>query len=62
MQQKGDTGRDGMAAAVRSVANAPGEEILPGQLSKGLEILASGGDVNYQGATWVVFNDSGDPP
>ncbi len=62
MQKKGSVGRDGMSAAVRDVANAPGEEILPGELGKALEILAGGGDVNYQGATGVEFDDAGDPP
>jgi branched-chain amino acid transport system substrate-binding protein len=62
MQQKGSTDRDGMSAAVRAVANTPGEEILPGELAKGLKILAEGGEVNYQGATGVEFNDAGDPP
>ncbi len=62
MQKKGNTDRDGMSAAVREVANAPGEEILPGELAKGLKILADGGDVNYQGATGVEFDDAGDPP
>jgi branched-chain amino acid transport system substrate-binding protein len=62
MQKKGNTDRDGMAAAVREVANAPGEEILPGDLAKALKILADGGDVNYEGATGVEFDDAGDPP
>ena len=62
MQQKGSTERDGMSAAVREVANAPGEVILPGELAKALKILADGGDVNYEGATGVEFNSAGDPP
>ena len=33
-----------------AVANEPGEEILPGQLARGLEILAEGGEVNYVAA------------
>ena len=39
---------------------SPGEEIFPGELAKGLEILASGGEVNYQGASDVEFNDVGE--
>ena len=42
------------------VANAPGEEIFPGEIAKGLEILAGGGEVNYQGASDVEFNDVGE--
>lgn len=62
MQKKGGVDRDGMAQAIREVAGEPGEVILPGELAKGLEILAGGGDVNYEGATGVEFNDAGDPP
>ncbi|MCZ7598829.1 MAG: ABC transporter substrate-binding protein [Gammaproteobacteria bacterium] len=62
MQKKGGVDRDGMARAIREVAGEPGEVILPGELAKGLEILAGGGDVNYEGATGVEFNDAGDPP
>ena len=45
-----------------AVANAPGEKIYPGQLSKALDILRGGGDVDYQGASEVELNDAGDPP
>ncbi len=45
-----------------SVANAPGERILPRQLGKALEIIAAGGDVNYEGASLVELDDAGDPP
>ncbi len=62
MQSKGGVDRGGMAAAVRQVANAPGEVILPGDLAKALEILAAGGEVNYEGATGVEFDEAGDPP
>jgi branched-chain amino acid transport system substrate-binding protein len=42
------------------VANAPGKKIGPGELSKALKIIAAGGDVDYQGATNVEFNDVGE--
>jgi len=45
---------------VMSVANAPGEEILPGELGKALEILASGGEVNYVGASNVELIGGGE--
>ena len=32
---------------VMAVANAPGEQIFPGELAKGIGILAAGGDVDY---------------
>jgi branched-chain amino acid transport system substrate-binding protein len=44
------------------VANAPGERIQPGEIAKGLEILAGGGDVDYVGATNVELTDVGEVP
>jgi branched-chain amino acid transport system substrate-binding protein len=38
---------------VLDLANAPGEQIFPGELAKGLEIIRGGGDIDYQGATDV---------
>jgi branched-chain amino acid transport system substrate-binding protein len=35
------------------VANGPGEKILPGELAKGLELLAAGTAIDYEGATAV---------
>ncbi|MEL7395591.1 MAG: branched-chain amino acid ABC transporter substrate-binding protein, partial [Pseudomonadota bacterium] len=45
---------------VMDVANAPGEQIFPGELAKALEILASGGDVDYVGATAVELIGPGE--
>ena len=42
------------------VANAPGEKIMPGEIAKGLEILAGGGDIDYVGASNVEFTDVGE--
>ena len=36
------------------------DKILPGELAKGLEILAGGGDIDYQGATDVELSTFGD--
>lgn len=46
--------------SVMDVANAPGEKILPGELAKGLEILAAGGDIDYVGATAVELIGNGE--
>ena len=55
--------KDGLAAAVRAVATAPGEVILPGEWAKAKAILAAGGDVDYEGATGPLeFDASGDVP
>ncbi|WP_378943526.1 ABC transporter substrate-binding protein [Paracoccus sp. R86501] len=45
--------------SVMDVANAPGEEILPGELAKALEIINGGGDVDYVGATAVELIEPG---
>ena len=38
---------------VMDVANAPGEKIYPGEITKGLKILADGGQIDYEGASAV---------
>jgi branched-chain amino acid transport system substrate-binding protein len=38
----------------------PGEKIYPGELAKALKILASGGDVDYVGATDVELIGPGE--
>ena len=42
------------------VANAPGTKIFPGQLKKGLNLLAKGKAIDYEGATAVKFTDVGE--
>lgn len=45
---------------VFDVANAPGEQILPGELGKALEILANGGEIDYVGASNVELIGPGE--
>ena len=45
---------------VMDVANAPGEKIYPGELAKGLELLAAGTDIDYVGATAVELIGPGE--
>ena len=59
-QGAGEATPEGIAANILNVANAPGEEILPGELARGLEILANGGEVNYVGATNVELVGPGE--
>lgn len=59
-QAAGEATPDGIAANILNVANAPGEEILPGDLARGLQILADGGEVNYMGATNVELIGPGE--
>ena len=60
MQAAGSTDPNKYKDSVMDVANAPGEEILPGELAKALEILADGGEVNYQGASNVELIGAGE--
>lgn len=45
---------------IMDVANAPGEEIFPGEIGKALEILANGGEVDFVGASAVDLIGSGE--
>ncbi|MDO5613496.1 MAG: ABC transporter substrate-binding protein [Paracoccus sp. (in: a-proteobacteria)] len=46
--------------SVMDIANAPGEQILPGELARALEIINAGGDVDYVGATSVELVEPGE--
>jgi len=59
-QAAGSTDRAAIRSKVLEVANAPGEKIGPGELAKGLKLLADGKAVDYQGATDVALDDAGD--
>jgi branched-chain amino acid transport system substrate-binding protein len=59
-QAAGEATPAGIAANILAVANAPGEPILPGELAKGLEILANGGEIDYVGATNVELVGPGE--
>lgn len=60
MQAAGSTDSADFAGKVLDVANAPGEKIYPGELAKGLKILAGGGDIDYVGASAVELIGGGE--
>jgi len=60
MQSAGTTDSSVYKDHVMKVANAPGEEIFPGELGKALEILADGGDVDYVGGGDVELIEPGE--
>jgi branched-chain amino acid transport system substrate-binding protein len=61
VQKNGNTEREGLSAALREVASAPGEKVLPGEWSKALELLAAGTDIDYEGAGGPLdFDAAGD--
>ena len=60
MQAGGKADRNTVQKNVMSVANAPGTKIYPGELKKGLDLLAKGKAIDYEGATAVKFTDVGE--
>jgi branched-chain amino acid transport system substrate-binding protein len=60
IQAGGSADRSSIAKNVMAVANAPGKKIYPGELKKGLDLLAKGKAVDYEGATGVTFTDVGE--
>lgn len=60
MQAAGTTDSKVVKDHVFDIANAPGTQIFPGELAKGLEILANGGDIDYVGATAVELIGAGE--
>ena len=60
IQAGGSADRSSILQNVSKVSNAPGIKIQPGQLAYGLQMLAEGNDIDYQGATDVEFNVFGD--
>lgn len=60
MQAAGSADSAKFKDKVGMVANAPGEKIFPGELAKGLKILADGGDVDYVGASAVELIGPGE--
>ena len=60
MQAGGKADRATVQKNVMSVANAPGTKIYPGELKKGLDLLAKGKKVDYEGATGVTFTSVGE--
>lgn len=60
MAASGSADRTGIRDKMLDVANAPGEKILSGELAKGLELIAAGKDIDYQGATGIELIGPGE--
>lgn len=57
----GSTDRAAMSAALREVANAPGEKVGPGEWAKAMELIAAGQDIDYDGAGGTAeLDENGD--
>lgn len=61
IEKSGGTDRSGLSEALRSVATAPGEIILPGEWEKAKALIKAGKEINYEGATGGHdFDEAGD--
>ena len=61
MEKAGSTEGPAIRDAIREVANAPGEEVLPGDFARARELIKAGKDINYQGAAGnQEFDGNGD--
>ncbi len=60
MQAAGSTASADFKDQIMNVANAPGEEIFPGELAKAIELLKAGTDIDYVGATAVELIGAGE--
>lgn len=60
MEAAKSTASKDWTAKVMDIANAPGEPIYPGELAKGLELIAAGQDLDYVGATAVELIGPGE--
>ncbi len=60
MAKAGSTASADWTAQVMDLANAPGEQIFPGELAKALELIAAGTDIDYEGATAVELIGAGE--
>ncbi len=61
IEKAGSADRGKIGAALREVANAPGEVIRPGEWEKAKAAIAAGKDINYEGSTGNVdFDGNGD--
>jgi len=61
IEKNGRAEREGLSKALRAVATAPGEVILPGEWQKAKALLKAGKEINYEGATGShEFDKAGD--
>ena len=61
IEKNGSASRDGLSTALRDVASAPGEKILPGEWTKAVELIKAGTDIDYDGAGGALdFDAAGD--
>ena len=61
IEAAGSNDRSKIAAALRKVANAPGEKVGPGEFAKAKKLLAAGKDIDYDGVAGAhEFDENGE--
>jgi branched-chain amino acid transport system substrate-binding protein len=61
IEKNGSASRDGLSKALRDVASAPGEKVLPGEWKKAVDLIKAGTDIDYDGAGGALdFDAAGD--
>ena len=60
MQAAGSTDSAAVKDHLMAVANAPGEQIMPGELGKALDMIKAGKEIDYVGATAVELIGPGE--
>ena len=60
MQAAGSTDPAEYSGEILDIANAPGTEILPGQLGQALDMIAAGEEIDYVGASGVELVGGGE--
>ena len=60
MAKAGSTSATEYAGEIMDIANAPGEQILPGELGRALELIEAGEEIDYVGATAVELIEPGE--
>lgn len=60
MQAAGSSSSADFKSKIMDLANAPGEQIFPGELAKALDLIKAGTDIDYVGATAVELVGGGE--
>jgi len=60
MAKAGSTASADYKDHIMDLANAPGEQIFPGELAKALDLIAAGTEIDYVGATAVELVGAGE--
>ncbi|MCC5974326.1 MAG: ABC transporter substrate-binding protein [Rubellimicrobium sp.] len=60
MHKAGSTDSQDFKGYIMGLANEPGEEILPGELARAMELISAGEDINFIGASAVALIEPGE--